>query len=140
MLGITCLMLGLGLVMVQSTAPPVQDLSYHMSPYADLTKQLAGLRGRHSGDVDRGQVQAAAVPRAAAYPALAVAIVGLCLTLIHGVGVSANGAARWISIGGQQLQPSELAKLALVLWGRGSAGRQGQARPARRLGGTCWCR
>jgi cell division protein FtsW len=55
--------------------------------------------------------------RALAYPALAIAIVGLCLTLIHGVGVSANGAARWISIGGQQLQPSELAKLALVLWG-----------------------
>ena len=41
----------------------------------------------------------------------------LCLTLIHGVGVTQNGASRWINIGGQQLQPSEIAKLALAMWG-----------------------
>jgi cell division protein FtsW (lipid II flippase) len=46
-----------------------------------------------------------------------VAIVGLGLTLIHGVGVSQNGAARWIDIGGQPVQPSEIAKLALIVWG-----------------------
>ena len=55
--------------------------------------------------------------RAFAYPLLAVAVVGLCLTLIRGVGVSENGAARWIEIGGQQIQPSEIAKLALAVWG-----------------------
>jgi cell division protein FtsW len=55
--------------------------------------------------------------RAFAYPLVAVSVVGLGLTLIHGVGVSENGAARWISIGGQQIQPSEIAKLALVVWG-----------------------
>jgi cell division protein FtsW (lipid II flippase) len=55
--------------------------------------------------------------RAFAYPLLALAIVGLGLTLIHGVGVSQNGAARWINIGGQPIQPSEIAKLALVVWG-----------------------
>jgi cell division protein FtsW len=43
--------------------------------------------------------------------------VGLGLTLIHGVGVSQNGAARWITIGGQDIQPSEVAKLALAVWG-----------------------
>src|SRR5579872_749968 len=114
-LGITWLLLGLGLVMVQSTAS-VQDLSYHLSPYSDLTKQLAGC----ADGVPAMWVAARSMPqlfRALAYPALAVAIVGLCLTLIHGVGVTTNGAARWISIGGQQVQPSELAKLALVLWG-----------------------
>ena len=52
-----------------------------------------------------------------AYPLLAVSVVGLRLTLIHGVGVSENGAARWIDIGGQQIQPSEIAKLALAVWG-----------------------
>jgi cell division protein FtsW len=46
-----------------------------------------------------------------------VAVVGLGLTLIHGVGVSQNGATRWINVGGQQVQPSEIAKLALVVWG-----------------------
>ena len=55
--------------------------------------------------------------RAFAYPLLALSVVGLCLTLIRGVGVAENGAARWISIGGQQVQPSEIAKLALAVWG-----------------------
>jgi len=55
--------------------------------------------------------------RAAAYPLLAVSIIGLALTLIHGVSHPANGASRWIAIGGQQFQPSELAKLALAVWG-----------------------
>ncbi len=32
-------------------------------------------------------------------------------------GVSQNGAARWINLGGQQVQPSEIAKLALAVWG-----------------------
>src|SRR6202522_2624756 len=114
-LGITTLLLGLGLVMVQSTAS-VADLTAGLSPYSDFKKQLLGaavglplmwLAARSSPRVFR----------AFAYPLLAVSVVGLGLTLIHGVGVSENGAARWISIGGQQIQPSEIAKLALVVWG-----------------------
>jgi cell division protein FtsW len=114
-LGITTLLLGLGLVMVQSTAS-VADLSAGLSPYSDFKKQLIGafiglplmwLAARSSPRLFR----------AFAYPLLAVAVVGLCLTLIHGVGVSQNGAARWIDIGGQQIQPSEIAKLALAVWG-----------------------
>ena len=40
-LGITVLLLGLGLVMVQSTAS-VADLSAGLSPYSDFKKQLLG--------------------------------------------------------------------------------------------------
>jgi cell division protein FtsW len=114
-LGITMLLLGLGLVMVQSTAS-VADLSAGLSPYSDFKKQLLGAA------VGLPLMWAAArssprLFRAFAYPLLAVAIVGLTLTLIHGVGVSQNGATRWIAIGGQQIQPSEIAKLALVVWG-----------------------
>ncbi len=114
-LGITTLLLGLGLVMVQSTAS-VADLSAGLSPYSDFKKQLLGAA------VGLPLMWAAArssprLFRAFAYPLLAIAVVGLGLTLIHGVAVSQNGAARWISIGGQQFQPSEVAKLALVLWG-----------------------
>jgi cell division protein FtsW len=114
-LGITMLLLGLGLVMVQSTAS-VADLSAGLSPYSDFKKQLLGA----AIGLPLMWVAARSSPRlfrAFAYPLLAVAIVGLGLTLIHGVGVSQNGAARWISIGGQQLQPSEIAKLALAVWG-----------------------
>jgi cell division protein FtsW len=114
-LGITALLLGLGLVMVQSTAS-VADLSAGLSPYSDFKKQLLGA----AVGLPLMWVAARSSPRlfrAFAYPLLAIAVVGLGLTLIHGVAVSQNGAARWISIGGQQFQPSEVAKLALVLWG-----------------------
>jgi cell division protein FtsW len=114
-LGLTVLLLGLGLVMVQSTAS-VTDLSVGLSPYSDFKKQLLGA----AIGLPLLWVAARSSPRlfrAFAYPLLALAIVGLCLTLIHGVGVSQNGAARWINLGGQQIQPSEIAKLALVVWG-----------------------
>jgi cell division protein FtsW len=114
-LGITILLLGLGVVMVQSTAS-VADLSAGLSPYSGFKKELLGAA------VGLPLMWAAArakprIFRAFAYPLLAVAVVGLGLTLIHGVGVSQNGATRWINVGGQQVQPSEIAKLALVVWG-----------------------
>ena len=114
-LGITVLLLGLGLVMVQSTAS-VTDLSVGLSPYSDFKKQLLGA----AVGVPLMWVAARSSPklfRAFAYPLIALSVVGLCLTLIRGVGVAENGAARWISVGGQQVQPSEIAKLALAVWG-----------------------
>src|SRR5580704_17131508 len=114
-LGITILLLGLGLVMVESTAS-VTDLIAGLSPYSDFSKQLLGaaiglpvmwLAARSSPRVFR----------AFAYPLLAVSVVGLSLTLIRGIGVSEGGAARWIEVGGWQIQPYELAKLALDVWG-----------------------
>ena len=114
-LGITMLLLGLGLVMVQSTASVV-DLAAGLSAWSDFKKQLLGA----AIGLPLMWVAARSSPRlfrAFAYPLLAVAVVGLCLTLIRGVGVSQNGAARWINIGGQQIQPSEIAKLALAVWG-----------------------
>jgi cell division protein FtsW len=113
--GITALLLGLGLVMVLSTGS-IRDLTNGQSPYSDFIKQLIGVLV----GIPVTWLAARASPRlfrAAAYPLLAVSIIGLGLTLIHGVSSEVNGANRWIPIGPIQFQPSELAKLALVLWG-----------------------
>ena len=52
-----------------------------------------------------------------ATPLLAASALLLLIVLIPGFGTTANGSTRWLSVGGViQIQPSEIAKLALVLW------------------------
>jgi cell division protein FtsW len=51
-----------------------------------------------------------------AYPVLLVAVVGLVLVLVPGIGVARGGARRWIVLGPLSVQPSELAKFATVLY------------------------
>ena len=49
--------------------------------------------------------------------ALGISAFLLVIVLIPSVGMTVNGSRRWISLGGLgQLQPSEMAKLALALW------------------------
>lgn len=47
---------------------------------------------------------------------MALALVGLVLVLIPGVGHVVNGSARWLNLGIMKFQPSELAKFAAVLY------------------------
>ena len=53
--------------------------------------------------------------RRAAVPLAGLALAGLLLVLVPGVGSVINGARRWIYLGGQGIQPSEFAKLAAVV-------------------------
>ena len=47
---------------------------------------------------------------------LVLSAVLLVLVIIPGVGVYVNGSRRWLSIAGMSFQPSELAKIAIVLY------------------------
>src|SRR3954466_13432163 len=51
-------------------------------------------------------------------PLLLVASFGLCVAaMLPGIGVTVNGATRWLGAGPVQFQPSELLKVSLVLYG-----------------------
>jgi cell division protein FtsW len=112
-LGLTTLLLALGLVMVLSTSA-AYGLMQGISPWSGLQHQLLGvLIG-----LPVMWLAARSSPRryrAAAYPLMFLALLGLVLVLV--VGQTAGGAARWIQVGGVQFQPSELAKFAFLLWG-----------------------
>jgi cell division protein FtsW len=125
-MGISALLLALGLVMVLSTSSAIALVNG--SPlYQEFQRQLLGVviglpvmwfAARSSPRLFR----------AAAYPLLVVAVIGLVLTLVPGVGVTSGGASRWIDLGPFQLQPSELAKFAFMLWGADLLARKEQLR------------
>ncbi len=112
LLGFSALALvALGLVMISSTALWIEDPD---QPYRHLSQQsiFAGL----------GLVAATLLAlldyrwlREWAPWIFAGACVALALCYVPGIGVEANGETRWIKIGGVQIQPSEPAKIALMI-------------------------
>jgi len=54
--------------------------------------------------------------RRLSWPLMFLAVVLLVLVLVPGIGVTRFGATRWLGFGGLAFQPSEIAKLALLLW------------------------
>jgi cell division protein FtsW len=66
-------------------------------------------------------------------PTLVVTALILCLGVLA-VGVRVNGARRWIDVGPFVFQPSELAKLALVIWTAAYLSRHRPPRTLKELG------
>jgi cell division protein FtsW len=54
--------------------------------------------------------------RSWAVPLLIISLVLLVLVLVPHIGARINGARRWLQLGSQRFQPSELAKLAVVIF------------------------
>jgi cell division protein FtsW len=107
------LLLAVGLVMVLSTSSAAA-LEQGGGPYTGFQKQLLGV----AIGLPLMWIVSRTSPtllRAAAYPAMGASVLGLILVL--GVGQTVSGGERWIQVMGFQIQPSEFAKLAFVLWG-----------------------
>jgi len=112
----TAMLLGLlGLVMVFSSSS-VSDLQTYGDAWHHLRRHviwvamgLAGLSVTLRVDYRR--------LRRLARPGLVVAIFLLVLVLIPGVGIRTNGSARWLGVGVASFQPSEFAKLAVIVYG-----------------------
>ncbi len=112
-IGSTCLLIAIGLIMVLSTSSASQ-LYIDQSPYSVFLHQLVGV----VIGLPMLWVLSRTSPRllrTLATPLMVAAIVSLLLVLVFGVDV--NGARRWILIAGNPIQPSEFAKLALLIWG-----------------------
>jgi cell division protein FtsW len=66
-------------------------------------------------------------------PTLVVTALFLCLAVLA-IGARINGARRWITFGPLAFQPSELAKLALVIWTAAYLSRRKPPRTLKELG------
>jgi cell division protein FtsW len=112
-LGITTLLLALGLVMVLSTSS-VQQLDQGGSPYSGFEHQLIGV-ALGLPCMWLAARSAPTVFRAAVYPLMFLAVLALLLTPV--IGVKSGGATRELVFGPVALQASEIAKFAFLLWG-----------------------
>ncbi len=54
--------------------------------------------------------------RALSVPLMVAALIGLLAVLVPGLGVERNGASRWLEVGPIAIQPSEFAKLAVIVY------------------------
>jgi len=114
-IAVAALLTTMGLTMVLS-ASGVYSYDTDGSPWAVFAKQLLwtaiGLLAFYIAL--RMPIQAM---RKLAFTGFAFSVVLLILVLIPGIGKVANGSRGWFVVAGFSMQPSELAKIALAIWG-----------------------
>lgn len=124
-LGAALLLTGLGLVLVYSTSMPLALVRAGADPAYYLKRSLA-----FAAIGTACAFGAARLPceflRRLAYPLGAAATVLLILPWVPGLGQAINGAHRWVRLGGFGFQPSETAKLALVVFLAHSLAKRGE--------------
>ena len=111
---VTFVLVIVGLVMVFS-ASSAEAVLRGQNPLSLVLKQLAAAGVGFFVYMAASRLRPGALRHLAA-PAFVLSLALLALVRLPGVGTKVNGARRWIDLGVVQLQPSELAKVALVLW------------------------
>ncbi len=105
-------LLALGIIVVMSAAS-VTDLIQYGDPYYHVKRQLAWAVVGVAVMLVLARVDYRFL-RLVTVPALAAAF--LLLVLVLFVGTEAGGARRWLALGFFNVQPSEVTKLALILY------------------------
>ncbi|MCW2752955.1 MAG: ftsW [Marmoricola sp.] len=114
LLGASGMLLAIGMIMVLS-ASSVTSFEFHGNSYFWATKQLMWVLIAIPCAFIATRLPLK-VLRYSAWPMLALSAVLLALTQTS-MGRSVNGNQNWLSFGGPlQIQPSEVAKFAMVLW------------------------
>jgi len=112
----TLCLLAFGAVMVYSASSPLGVLNGGGSGTGDFIRYLVfgaiGLAAMHL--LERRGL--ALLDRRLVRLMLIGSVLLLLLVLVPGIGVRINGARRWFALGPIQFQPSELVKIALVLY------------------------
>ena len=115
LLGSTAILVIMGLTMVLS-ASSANAMARYGSPFAIAAKQATWAAIGLPLGLAGSRLPTKAYRRLA-YPVLVVALLLLLLVQVPGLGRQVNGSTNWLALGPITVQPSELAKLALVLWG-----------------------
>ena len=104
----------IGLVMILS-ASSVEAIRQYGSPWYYFERQLLWLS---LGLVAFGVTVNVDYRRwrQLALPGIVVSLALMAAVMVPGVGISVSGSSRWLGVGSWRLQPSELAKLALVIF------------------------
>ncbi|MCH1868278.1 putative lipid II flippase FtsW [Nocardioides sp. CFH 31398] len=114
LLGAAGLLLTIGLLMVLSASSVYSYNVHDRDSYAVVTRQLLWVAIGLPCAYVASRLPLRAI-RWLAWPALGVAVVLLALTATP-LGTSVNGNTNWLALGPLRVQPSEIAKLAIVLW------------------------
>jgi cell division protein FtsW len=112
LLGSVVLLLTIGLLMVLSSSS-VEAFKDTGDSYATVKRQLLWVVIGVPCAWFASRVSLKWVRRLA-YPAFSVSLVLLLLTAF--LGVERNGNTNWLALGPLQIQPSEIAKLSLIIW------------------------
>lgn len=113
-LGATVALASLGLVMVLSSSS-VESLKATGSSYTFFAKQALFAATALPVSWLASRLPVVAWKRLA-WPMLGLAFVALVLVFTP-LGLSVKGNRNWIAVGSMTIQPSEAAKLALIVWG-----------------------